>query len=475
MKRLFQWIGLLVIASSSAQAKDLQRWSHALDFAGQQLEKTAGKIPVTESPKATQSDGTWSLIQSTAPAEWTQGFFPGSLWYMFEQTGLEKWKSFAARWTAPLEGQKLNTTTHDLGFKLVPSFGHGFELTADDPYRQVLLTAAKSLATRFRPKAGIICMGDWNPNWKMPAVIDTMMDIELLMWAARNGGDPAWEAMAVSHATTTLRDLVRPDGSTYHVADYDPSSGQLRWQGTFQGYSDKSTWTRGQVWAMYGFARMYRYTKRPEFLDASRRTTELFLSRLPPDLIAPWDFDAPNQQLKDSSAASSGAAALLELADVETDPARAARYRSVAETILDTLSGPSYLAEGSSSDGILLHGVGNYPANQEIDVSLVYGDYYFIEALLAARKESQATTPVTPAPDAGAPAIDAGTPPTTDAGSPGVDAGTQASSTDGGSPAPTSQGGAAPTTQSGCHSVGLSGALGIVVAGLMLRSRRTRR
>ncbi len=407
--------------------------------------------------------GSWTLIANTDKTAWTQGFYPGSLWTLYAQTGDAKWKDLATRWTTPLDVQQTNTATHDLGFKLFPAFGAGFQLTKDDADRQTLLTAARSLATRFRPQAGIICMGDWNTAWKMPIVNDTMMNIELLMWAARNGGDPAWEQMAVSHALVSMRDLIRPDGSTYHVADYDPASGKLRWHGTFQGYSDSSTWTRGQVWVMYGMTKMYSYTHRPEFLDAARRTSDYFLSRLPPDSVPPWDFDAPNP-LKDSSAGSAAAAALLDLAAVETDQANATRYRATAEKILDTLAGPEYLAENSSSQGVLLHGVGHFPDHEEIDVSLVYGDYYFLQAIVKALHAAPA-----PAQNAGAAA-----PPS------------EGTTADAGAPSPAS-GGVIPgeptatgTTQNGpggCDAVGGTSALsalGLVIAARPWKRRRSR-
>jgi unsaturated chondroitin disaccharide hydrolase len=374
----------LFLIAPAAEAQNLPQWKHAADFASQQLQKTAASIPVNETPQATDKSGQWGLVANTNLPGWTQGFFPGCLWYRYEETGDVAWRDLATKWTDALAVQETNTTTHDLGFKLFPSFGHGYELTAEDAWHQAVLTGATSLATRYRANPGIISMGDWNPAWKMPIVIDTMMNLELLVWAARNGGDPAWEDMAISHATITLRDLVRADGSTYGAADYDPTTGQLRWLGTLQGSSNTSTWARGQTWAMYGFARMYQYTGRPEFLDASRRTTALFLSRLPADSIPPWDFDSPDQQ-KDSSSAAIAAAALLELAAVETDATAAAQDRAFAIKLLDILSGPDYLAEGTNSQGVLLHGVGNYLENLGVNASLIYGDYYFLEALLRAQ------------------------------------------------------------------------------------------
>jgi unsaturated chondroitin disaccharide hydrolase len=404
----------LALSARSARAQNVPQWNHALDFAGQQLQRTASHLVPALSPTWTNPNGSWNTDTNTDQIGWTQGFFPGSSWYLFENAGASAWSDLAMEWTTPLQGQEYNTATHDLGFKMFPSFGHGYELTKNETFRQIALTAAGSLATRFHPVPGVISMGDWIPSMKLPIVIDTMMDIELLVWAARNGGNPVWEIMAVSHAKVAMQDLLRGDGSTYQAANFDPTTGQLLWLGTLQGYSNTSTWARGQAWAIYGFARLYGYTGNSDFLDASRRATDLFLSRLPADSVPPWDFDAPDQT-KDSSAAAAAAAGMLQLANVETNAENAARYRSAAMTILDVLSGSGYLAAGTSSAGVLLHGVGNYPAHQGINASLTYGDYYFVEAILRAEAQLAGTVLVTdvgaqPWPDAGTPAEDAGPP-----------------------------------------------------------------
>jgi unsaturated chondroitin disaccharide hydrolase len=375
---------LLIATASAAQTPgfDTSDADRVLSVARQQLARTALVVPTNYSPKSVPNGGTWTTVANTDLIGWTQGFFPGSLWLMHQATGEAIWRTHAEAWTRPLELQKTNTQTHDLGFKFMPSFGHAYLLTGDPAYRSVLLTAARSLATRFNSTVGIIDCCDWNPAWQVPLVTDTMVNLELLFWASRNGGEAAWNDMALRHALKTMTDMVRPDGSTFHVVDYD-SAGRIRSRGTFQGYSASSTWARGHAWAIYGFTMAYRYTRDPRMLQTAQRVTNYYLGRLPADGIPFWDFDAPaSQQVKDSSTAAIVASALLELSTFVTDPADQTRYRDAALRMLDVLASPAYLASGTSTYAILQHGVGHYPAGQEIDVGLIYGDYYLLEAIV---------------------------------------------------------------------------------------------
>ncbi|WP_232293290.1 glycoside hydrolase family 88 protein [Stigmatella aurantiaca] len=382
------------LGAGTARAFDEAAADRALLFAQQQLVRTVSQIPTNQYPKSSLPNGTWRLVAATDLLGWTQGFFPGELWYMYQQTGLATWRVRADAWTRSLEGQKSNMLSHDLGFKFIPSYGLAYQLTGNDSYRQVLLTAAGALASRYNPRVGIISCCDWNPDWQLPLVVDTMMNLELLLWGSENGGQAGWRDMAVNHALRTLSDLVRPDGSTFHVADYARNTGALRFQGTYQGYSNASTWTRGQAWAVYGYTLVYRYTRDPRMLEAAQKVTDYYLSRLPADGIPPWDFDAPaSQLLKDSSAAAAVASALLELTNYVSDPSKQRLYWNAAMRMLDSLSSPAYLAAGTSSPGILQHGVGHYPAGQEVDVSLAYGDYYFIEALRRFKQQPMPPSP----------------------------------------------------------------------------------
>lgn len=391
-------IGLLVgclslLATSPARAFDNAAADRLLQVAQQKLRATASDplIPTTQYPKAT-TNGPWRLVPNTANIDWVQGFFPGQLWLMYEQGRDPFWRTKADAWTRNLEIQKSNTDlrqiTHDLGFKFMTSFGQAYRLTGDDFYRQVLLTAAGSLARRFNSTVGVIDCCDWNDGtWHVPLVTDTMMNLELLFWAARNGGNPAWNDMALRHALKTATDMVRADGGTFHVVDYS-TSGAILSRSTFQGFSDSSTWARGQAWAIYGFTMAYRYTRDPRMLQAAQKVTDYYLARLPADFVPNWDFNAPaDQQQKDSSAAAIVASALQELSRYVSDPTVAQRYRNAALATLDSLGSPAYLAPTTGgSPGILLHGVAFYrtrikPQGEDIDKSLIYSDYYLVEAV----------------------------------------------------------------------------------------------
>ncbi|MBZ4421785.1 glycoside hydrolase family 88 protein [Myxococcus sp. RHSTA-1-4] len=353
-----------------------------IGFARTQLADTTREMPdATWSPKAALPDGTWSREPNTDLIEWTQGFFPGSMWFMYQVAGEPLWRDRADRWTRALELQKTNRQTHDLGFKLFLSFGNAYRLTGDTYYRGVLLTAAESLASRYNSQVGIISCCDWNSDWQVPLVTDTMMNLELLLWASRNGGRAEWRTMAVNHALKTLQDAVRADGSSFHYVDYNRTTGAIRSRGTYQGYSASSTWARGHAWLIYGYTMVYRYTGDVRMLEAARKVTDWYLAHLPADRVPNWDFNAPSQQ-KDSSAAAIVASALLELSALETDATRKTRYRDAALRTLDVLVSPAYYADGTNSPGLLLHGVGNHPAGREINTTLIYGDYYFLEAVL---------------------------------------------------------------------------------------------
>lgn len=375
--------------------------ANALAFAQSQLTRTATELaPPSQYPQSTRTtDGLWNVLLSAADNEqalvgWTQGFLPGLFWYLFQYTQNATWRQRADTWTRPLDKQQYNMRTHDMGFKFMPSHGEAYGQTGDAYYRQVALAAAGSLASRYNPRVGIISCCDWNTAWQLPLVTDTMVDLELLFWGATQNqstepiqGQEGWRDMALNHALTTLRDMVRtsPDGSTYHVIDYDPFTGNIRLKTTLQGAGPETTWSRGQAWAMYGYTMAYRYTRDTRMLEAAQRVTDFYLSRVSGDLVPNWDFDS-TLQLKDSSAAAAAASAMIELTTFVTDDTRRQRYWSKALSTLGSLMSSAYLAQGSNNHAILLHGVGNQPAGKEVNVGLIYGDYYFLEALLRYRK-----------------------------------------------------------------------------------------
>lgn len=358
----------------------------ALSYAQAQLRRSADSLdPAHGFPRSTGPDGRWIVNNAHA---WTSGFFAGELWYMYELTKDPYWRSQAERWTAPMEEVKRVTTTHDLGFMIFDSFGHEYRLTGDPHAKEVILEAASSLTHRFNPAVGATqswqrrLSPDKTYTWEFPVIIDNLMNLQLLFWAGAHGGDTAWRRMAEQHALTSLRYHVRPDGSTGHVALFDPRSGAFLKLVTAQGAADTSVWARGQAWAVYGFTNAYEQTHRAELLAGAQRVADWFIGHLPADGVPYWDFYAPGIPAteRDASAAAIGAAGLLKLAK-QTRGATSARYRAAAEHILRSLA-TNYTTRGTASAAILRHSVGGHPQHVEIDVGLVYADYFFVEALL---------------------------------------------------------------------------------------------
>ena len=377
------WLGLGMIPAGSSSTQGITIPAGTLDrverFVERQLTKATVSLEASQHARSTLPDGTWNGVSAS---NWASGFYSGCLWRVAEQTGSPRWLRHARLQTADLAPMQFHTGDHDVGFRIWCSYGQGFRVTREPAYRAVLLNAAASLATRYNGVVGCTRSWDFGP-WQFPVIIDNLMNLELLFWAAQHGGDPAWHTMAHEHALRSLQEHVRVDGSTYHVVDFHPATGAVLWKGTYQGHADSSTWARGQAWALYGLTMSYRYTKDPALLDGAERVADYFLANLPADHVPYWDFQAPGipAEPRDSSAAAIAAAGLLELAEWATSPSNRARYRRGAVHLLKALSSPAYLALDSPSHGILLHGTGHRPAGSEVDVSLIYGDYYFLEAL----------------------------------------------------------------------------------------------
>lgn len=331
-------------------------------------------------PRFTDAASNWQAVRLN---EWTSGFFPGVLWYLYAHSGNAEVREQAERWTTPLLLiPRRNLYTHDLGFQYMSSFGLAYRLTGEERFRHPLMQAARLLAARFDAEVGAIKSWNWtDPQRPFPVIADNMMNLELLFWAARQpDGDARWLNIAVQHARTTLKHHLRPDGGSYHVVVFDPADGRVIERSTHQGHAHESTWARGQAWLLYGFTMAYRETADPEFLVAAQRVADYFISHLPEDRVPCWDFQAPGcpaTARRDASAAAIAAAGLLELAtfaNTETDT-----YLRAGERILAALNSPAYFAAGG--EALLQHAVGNHPAGTEIDVGLTYGDYYFIEAI----------------------------------------------------------------------------------------------
>ncbi|TGE09532.1 glycoside hydrolase family 88 protein [Hymenobacter fodinae] len=375
-------LALSVTLSAQAQQRKINV-KQEFDRAGQQLTRLLQTHPdVTKFPYSSKPDGS---LKDTPSEWWTSGFFGGTLWYMYEYTKQPQWQQAADRWTMAMAQEQTNTGTHDLGFMLYCPFGNGLRLTQTPAYKPVLLTGAKSLATRFNPEVGLI--KSWNDfaGYKYPVIIDNMMNLELLCWAARTTGDSTLRRLSITHADNTLKNHFRPDGSTYHVVCYD-EHGQVLAKKTAQGAADNSAWARGQAWAIYGYTTMFRDTKLVRYREQARKTADFFLNHpnLPADKIPYWDFNAPNipKEERDASAAAIVASALLELQQY-CPAADAKRYRQAAEQMLVSLSSPAYRAAvGENNNFLIKHCVAHKPAKTEVDAPLTYADYYYLEALL---------------------------------------------------------------------------------------------
>lgn len=319
--------------------------------------------------------------------DWTSGFFAGTMWYMYDLTKDEKWKKLGVKYTENLDSIKYLTWHHDVGFIIGTSYGNAYRITKNQAYKEVIIEAAKSLATRYRPTPGVIQSWDEDRGWQgtrgwmCPVIIDNMMNLELLFKASDLSGDSTYRKMAISHANVTMENHFRKDYSCYHVVDYDKIKGGVRSKCTAQGYSDESAWARGQAWALYGYTVCYRETKDKKYLDfAGKIYNYIFKNKtMPDDLIPYWDFNAPNipNEPRDASAAAIMASALYELSTFGNSD-----YKKTADKIITSLSSDKYRAiVGTNGNFLLMHSVGSIPHESEIDVPLNYADYYFLEAL----------------------------------------------------------------------------------------------
>lgn len=393
-------ISVLVLIACSG-GEDTSIVEQGFTRAEQQLYNQLKAVPeATEYPRTIGKDG---KLKVTRKNDWTEGFYPGCLWYVYEYTNKEDWKKAAIKWTESLEPLKKMTNHHDIGFLMYCSFGNAYHLTGNEAYKDVLVESARSLCTRFNEKTG--CIKSWNyrkswngkDEWFYPVIIDNMMNLELLYFATKVTGDSVYAKVANRHAETTAKNQFREDYSNYHVVNYDAETGEVLNQATCQGFSDNSAWARGQAWAIYGYTMAYRETHRQDFLDMAVHTADFWLNHpnLPEDGIPYWDFNAGQEGYvpdwnydpeifkvvpRDASAAAIAASAFLELSGYVTD---GKKYSAAAAHILKSLSSPAYLAEpGTNCNFILMHSVGSIPHGEEIDVPLIYADYYYLEALM---------------------------------------------------------------------------------------------
>lgn len=381
---------ILSLSACNAPVKKTQVISLAeietqLDLLDQNTIKAREEKPVNKRgtsllvPRNLDEDGSLKIVHG---GDWTSGFYPGTLWYMFELTGDEKWKERATKYTEELEDQQYNASNHDVGFRMFCSYGNALRLTEDSSYIPVLIASANTLISRYYEGVGCIRSWDFNDDvWMCPVIIDNMMNLELLFWASRESGDQLYYDIAVSHAKTTMANHFRDDYSTVHVVDYDTITGDVRQRNTHQGFADESSWARGQAWGLYGYVMTYRFTQDESFLSLAEHIAGFILDhpRLPEDLVPYWDFDAPGipDVPRDASAAAIIASALYELSGYSE---KGELYREKADAIMESL-GSIYISEPGTKMGFILdHATGNLPGNSEIDVPLNYADYYYMEA-----------------------------------------------------------------------------------------------
>ena len=315
---------------------------------------------------------------------WCSGFYPGTLLELYAKTKDPVLLTETNRILGHLVKEQYNTTTHDLGFMMYCSFGNALMNDPKPEYKAVLLNSAKSLSTRFDPKIG--CIKSWDSKKKeFLVIIDNMMNLELLFWATRTTGDSSYYKIAVTHATTTMKNHFRPDYSSYHVINYNPETGAVQKKQTAQGYADESAWARGQAWGLYGYTVMYRETRDQRYLDQANHIASFILKHpnLPKDKIPYWDFNAPDipDALRDASAGAVMSSALFELAHYAGNK-QANMYFKAAEKMLQSLSAAPYQSLPGTNGGFLLqHSVGHLPQHSEVDVPLTYADYYYVEAM----------------------------------------------------------------------------------------------
>ena len=331
-------------------------------------------------PRSIKLDGS---LWTSGYKWWCSGFYPGSLWFVYEYTGDEKFKELALKYQAGLEPLRFRTDDHDIGFQLMCSYGNCLRITSDSTCEAVLVDGAHSLASRFDTEVG--CTRSWSfGKWSFPVIIDNMMNMELLLKGTELCGDESLKNVALAHARTTMKNHFREDKSCFHLVDYNPETGEVVGKQTVQGLADDSAWARGQAWALYGYTMVYRFAKEQDILDHAVAVAEYLLPRLPEDGVPYWDYDSPliPDDVRDASAGALMASALIELSQC-VDAEKSQRYLAVAEKIIRTLASDEYLcAEGEDYGFLLKHSTGNKNTNSEVDVPLTYADYYFLEALM---------------------------------------------------------------------------------------------
>lgn len=379
---LFLLLGISSFGQSKAEMKQLI--DENFDFANKQYKHMMKLNPDPNRMPQSYVEAT-KKFDSRDIEWWCSGFYPGTLWYIWEQTKDNEIKTEAERTLKVIEPNQHFTGNHDLGFMIHCSFGNAYRLTGNEDYKKIIFNASEALSTRYRPSINAIQSWNKGPYFDCPVIIDNMMNLEMMLWATENGGDKKFRDISVTHANTTIKNHFRPDFSSYHIIDYDLATGKVKRKATWQGAANSSAWSRGQAWGLYGFTTMYRFTKDKKYLKQAQRIAKFILEHpeMPEDMIPYWDFDAPfmPKAKRDASAGAINASALLELAQY-TKGAEREKYIASATKMIQSLASPAFRANLGENGGFLLkHSVGALVLNSEIDVPLIYADYYFLEAL----------------------------------------------------------------------------------------------
>jgi unsaturated chondroitin disaccharide hydrolase len=354
------------------------RLERAVSFAADQVRSSVARAP-DFFPMYTQN-GRWRH-EGESWTDWCAGFFAGMMWLLAEHFGDQDWRRQAEHYSSLLEPKQHDRNVHDLGFIFLNTYLPWYRMTGEPRFNEVLITAGRTLALRFN-QAGRYLRSFVAPE---SLFIDIMMNVPLIFYAARASGDLALEEVARAHCDTTNKTLVRADGSTAHEGIFDLDTGLFLRQTTHQGLRADSAWARGLAWSLYGFSTVFSYTGRDRDLDVAMRNADCYLARCPEGLIPPWDFDIPAgpDRIDDSSAAAIAASGLWDLANLvePREPARADRYRNATLTILDSLASDRYLAWNTPGwEGVLKHAVYHFNKRLGVDESVIWGDFFFLEA-----------------------------------------------------------------------------------------------
>jgi unsaturated chondroitin disaccharide hydrolase len=356
-------------------------FERALDFAAAQVRRLIEQHPDFY-PMYTHK-GRWKH-DLPAWTHWCDGFLPGIMWILLTRHApgsaeARWWLDQAIRYSRPLEPRQFDRGVHDLGFLFMSTYHRWHSLTGEPAPRDVVIQAGRTLALRFREKGRYLRSFVAEDS----LFIDIMMNVGIIFYAALETGDAALLDVAMRHCLTTRRVLVRGDGSTAHEGLFDLETGEFLRQSTHQGYRGDSCWSRGLAWSLYGFTTSYSYTRDPRFLETAEACAAYYISQTPGDGVPPWDYDAPedSRKLFDTSAAAVAASGLLKLAEVTPDIPRGRLYRAAALHTVKSLCMRHLAKDDPDWEGILKGGVYHIHKGLGVDESVMWGEYFFVEAL----------------------------------------------------------------------------------------------